>query len=74
MCEDLDDGLDIDLFNNEATSASTASSTPHSSLVMWLVFLIAQIQKKHVIPMQCCCESDTQITVGCIIYSWQTTS
>lgn len=50
MWEDLDDELDIDLFNDEATSASTASSTPHSSLIMWLVFLIAQIQKKHFIP------------------------
>ena len=47
--EDLDDELDLDLFNEETDTSST-TSIPHSSLIMWLIYLIAQIQKKHYLP------------------------
>lgn len=43
------DSEDLELFDTDSLSSS-APSTPHSALVMWLVYLIAQIQQKFYVP------------------------
>ena len=48
--DDLENEHDLDMFNEEDTSNSNLHPTPHSTLVLWLVYLIAQLQKKHYVP------------------------
>ncbi len=46
-CEVFEDEGDIELFDQE--SCENVNKTKHSTLVMWLVYLIATLQRKHYI-------------------------